>query len=149
LIWRRTEAKPSITLQTSDLSANLTFGKIQTAAREQHFLLTATNRTVPLKTVTHTLQSYDKGIMNAATQFGLNTDLGFTTVIAFSRAPPDDALVLSAKFSKVRSGGRPVFCKLPRIPTSDNEPLTIHLRYIPFHLLIAHIANVFGTNNIA
>ena len=48
-----------------------------------------------------------------------------------------------------RIGGRPVLCKLPGIPTSDNEPLTIHLRYNTFHLLIAHIANLFGTNNIA
>lgn len=31
--------------------------------------------------VTYTLQSYDKGIMSAATQFGFNTDLGLTTVI--------------------------------------------------------------------
>ena len=136
--------KPLITLQTSDLPANLTFGKIQRAAREQHFLLTATNRIVPLKTVAHTLQSYDKGIMNAATQFGLNTDLGLTTLSAFSRAH-------SCAFGKIPEsrGGRPVLCKLPRIPTSDNEPLTIHLRYIPFYLLIAHIANVFVTNNTA
>lgn len=31
--------------------------------------------------VTYTLQSYDKGIMSAATQFGFNTDLGLTTII--------------------------------------------------------------------
>jgi hypothetical protein len=31
--------------------------------------------------ITYTLQSYDKGIMSAATQFGFNTDLGLTTVI--------------------------------------------------------------------
>lgn len=31
--------------------------------------------------VTYTLQSYDKGVMSAATQFGFNEDLGLTTVI--------------------------------------------------------------------
>jgi hypothetical protein len=31
--------------------------------------------------------------VSAATQFRLNTDLGFTTVIAFSRAPLDETLV--------------------------------------------------------
>lgn len=31
--------------------------------------------------VTYTLQSYDKGILSAATQFNLNTDLGLTTVV--------------------------------------------------------------------
>ena len=31
--------------------------------------------------VTYTLQSYDKGIMSAATQFGFNTDLGLTKTI--------------------------------------------------------------------
>ena len=67
--------------------------------------------------------------MSAATQFCLNTDLGFTTVIAFSRAPPNETPVLSAKFAKIGGGGSS--CKLPRIPTSDNEPLTFHLRYIP------------------
>ena len=36
---------------------------------------------VPLMMVTYTLQSYDKGIMSAATQFGFNTDLGLTTII--------------------------------------------------------------------
>jgi hypothetical protein len=30
--------------------------------------------------VTYTLQSYDKGIMSAATQFGFNTDLGLTVL---------------------------------------------------------------------
>ncbi|KAH8811007.1 major facilitator superfamily domain-containing protein [Xylogone sp. PMI_703] len=38
---------------------------------------------VPLMMVTYTLQSYDKGIMSAATQFGFNTDLGLTTVIGY------------------------------------------------------------------
>ncbi|RFU27237.1 hypothetical protein B7463_g9112, partial [Scytalidium lignicola] len=36
---------------------------------------------VPLMMITYTLQSYDKGIMSAATQFGFNSDLGLTTVI--------------------------------------------------------------------
>jgi MFS family permease len=36
---------------------------------------------IPLLMVTYTLQSYDKGVMSAATQFGFNTDLGLTTVI--------------------------------------------------------------------
>lgn len=31
--------------------------------------------------VTYTLQTYDKGILSAATQFGLNSDLGLTTII--------------------------------------------------------------------
>lgn len=35
--------------------------------------------------VTYTLQSYDKGIMSAATQFGFNTDLGLTTVIGHEK----------------------------------------------------------------
>ena len=35
--------------------------------------------------VTYTLQSYDKGIMSAATQFGFNTDLGLTTVIGYEK----------------------------------------------------------------
>lgn len=38
-------------------------------------------RIVPLMMVTYTLQSYDKGVMSAATQFNFNTDLGLTTVI--------------------------------------------------------------------
>ena len=33
--------------------------------------------------VTYFFQSYDKGIMSAATQFGFNTDLGLTTVIGY------------------------------------------------------------------
>jgi MFS family permease len=33
--------------------------------------------------VTYTLQSYDKGIMSAATQFGFNTDLGLTTIVGY------------------------------------------------------------------
>jgi len=41
---------------------------------------------VPLMMVTYTLQSYDKGILSAATQFGLNTDLGLTTVIGHTAA---------------------------------------------------------------
>lgn len=36
--------------------------------------------------VTYTLQSYDKGIMSAATQFGFNTDLGLTTTIGHTAA---------------------------------------------------------------
>ena len=35
--------------------------------------------------VTYTLQSYDKGIMSAATQFGFNTDLGLTTIIGYEK----------------------------------------------------------------
>ena len=35
--------------------------------------------------VTYTLQSYDKGIMSAATQFGFNTDLGLTTIIGHEK----------------------------------------------------------------
>jgi hypothetical protein len=30
-----------------------------------------------------------------------------------------------------KQGASPVLCKLPRIPTSDIQPLTFHLRYIP------------------
>jgi MFS family permease len=41
------------------------------------------NRIVPLMMVTYTLQSYDKGILSAATQFNLNTDLGLTTVVGY------------------------------------------------------------------
>lgn len=36
--------------------------------------------------VTYTLQSYDKGIMSAATQFGFNADLGLTITIGHTRA---------------------------------------------------------------
>ena len=36
--------------------------------------------------VTYTLQSYDKGIISAATQFGFNTDLGLTTIIGHTKA---------------------------------------------------------------
>lgn len=36
--------------------------------------------------VTYTLQSYDKGVMSAATQFGFNDDLGLTTVIGHNAA---------------------------------------------------------------
>ncbi len=35
--------------------------------------------------VTYTLQSYDKGIMSAATQFGFNTDLGLTKIIGYEK----------------------------------------------------------------
>ncbi|KAJ5280281.1 hypothetical protein N7478_005653 [Penicillium angulare] len=38
---------------------------------------------VPLMMFTYMLQSYDKGIMSAATQFGFNDDLGLTTVIGY------------------------------------------------------------------
>lgn len=44
------------------------------------------NRIVPLMMVTYTLQSYDKGIMSAATQFGFNADLGLTKVIGHTSA---------------------------------------------------------------
>ena len=43
--------------------------------------------------VTYTLQSYDKGIMSAASQFNFNEDLGLTTVIghqADGKAITDD-----------------------------------------------------------
>ncbi|KAG0652793.1 putative transporter [Hyphodiscus hymeniophilus] len=40
---------------------------------------------VPLMMVTYTLQSYDKGIMSAATQFGFNADLGLTTIIGHEK----------------------------------------------------------------
>lgn len=43
-------------------------------------------RIVPLMMVTYFLQSYDKGIMSAATQFGFNEDLGLTTVIGYNSA---------------------------------------------------------------
>lgn len=36
--------------------------------------------------VTYTLQSYDKGIMSAATQFKFNTDLGLTTIIGYEKS---------------------------------------------------------------
>lgn len=35
--------------------------------------------------ITYMLQSYDKGIMSAATQFGFNTDLGLTTIIGYEK----------------------------------------------------------------
>ncbi|RAO67550.1 uncharacterized protein BHQ10_003562 [Talaromyces amestolkiae] len=38
---------------------------------------------VPLMMFTYMLQSYDKGILSAATQFDLNADLGLTTVIGY------------------------------------------------------------------
>ncbi len=43
-------------------------------------------RIVPLMMVTYFFQSYDKGIMSAATQFGFNTDLGLTTVIGYDKS---------------------------------------------------------------
>lgn len=36
---------------------------------------------VPLMMVTYTLQSYDKGVMSAATQFNFNADLKLTTIV--------------------------------------------------------------------
>ncbi|PMD14624.1 hypothetical protein NA56DRAFT_650754 [Hyaloscypha hepaticicola] len=41
---------------------------------------------VPLMMATYTLQSYDKGIISAATQFGFNTDLGLTVTIGHKKA---------------------------------------------------------------
>ncbi|KAJ2968387.1 hypothetical protein NQ176_g9204 [Zarea fungicola] len=41
---------------------------------------------LPLMMVTYTLQSYDKGIMSAATQFGFNNDLHLTTIIGHNAA---------------------------------------------------------------
>jgi MFS family permease len=41
---------------------------------------------VPLMMFTYFLQSYDKGIMSAATQFGFNTDLGLTVVTGYTKA---------------------------------------------------------------
>jgi hypothetical protein len=41
---------------------------------------------VPLMMFTYFLQSYDKGIMSAATQFGFNTDLGLTVVTGHTKA---------------------------------------------------------------
>jgi hypothetical protein len=39
----------------------------------------------PLMMFTYSLQSYDKGIMSAATQFGFNTDLGLTVVTGHTK----------------------------------------------------------------
>ncbi len=50
------------------------------------FLLTPIIRIVPLMMVTYTLQSYDKGIISSATQFGMNTELGLTVVIGHNKA---------------------------------------------------------------
>jgi len=52
---------------------------------------------VPLMMVTYTLQSYDKGIMSAATQFGFNTDLGLTTVTGHTASGA--AITNNAKYS--------------------------------------------------
>ncbi|OAA75125.1 Major facilitator superfamily domain, general substrate transporter [Akanthomyces lecanii RCEF 1005] len=41
---------------------------------------------LPLMMVTYTLQSYDKGVMSAATQFGFNDDLHLTTVTGHDAA---------------------------------------------------------------
>ncbi|KAJ5992596.1 hypothetical protein N7451_008320 [Penicillium sp. IBT 35674x] len=38
---------------------------------------------VPLMMFTYMLQSYDKGIMSAATQFNFNDDLGLTTIVGY------------------------------------------------------------------
>ncbi|PON22908.1 hypothetical protein TGAM01_v208163 [Trichoderma gamsii] len=38
---------------------------------------------IPLMMVTYTLQSYDKGIMSAATQFNFNADLKLTTIVGY------------------------------------------------------------------
>jgi hypothetical protein len=83
--------------------------------------------------------------VSAATQFRLNTDLGFTTVIAFSRAPLNETPVLSAKFAKIGGGGQFFAnCRGYRLP------ITSHLHFIcdTSHLLVTHIANVVGTNNM-
>lgn len=50
-----------------------------------HYFANNATRIVPLMMVTYTLQSYDKGIMSAATQFGMNTDLGLTTTIGHTK----------------------------------------------------------------
>ncbi|CAK7199903.1 hypothetical protein SEUCBS139899_002590 [Sporothrix eucalyptigena] len=39
---------------------------------------------IPLMMFTYFLQSYDKGIMSAATQFDFNTDLGLTTITGYT-----------------------------------------------------------------
>jgi hypothetical protein len=78
--------KPSTTQQRSDLSANLTFGKTRPALRAAKLLVNRTPRIVPLMMVTYTLQSYDKGIISAATRFGFNTDLGLTVTIGHTKA---------------------------------------------------------------
>ncbi|TQW01067.1 MFS transporter [Cordyceps javanica] len=41
---------------------------------------------LPLMMVTYTLQSYDKGVMSAATQFGFNEDLHLTAVVGHDAA---------------------------------------------------------------
>lgn len=38
---------------------------------------------IPLMMVTYTLQSYDKGVMSAATQFNFNADLKLTTIVGY------------------------------------------------------------------
>lgn len=38
---------------------------------------------VPLMMVTYWLQSYDKGVMSSATQFGFNDDLGLTKIVGY------------------------------------------------------------------
>lgn len=40
-------------------------------------------RIIPLMMVTYTLQSYDKGVMSAATQFNFNADLKLTTIVGY------------------------------------------------------------------
>jgi hypothetical protein len=54
--------------------------------RAAELLVNGTPRIVPLMMVTYTLQSYDKGIISAATQFGFNTDLGLTVTIGHTKA---------------------------------------------------------------
>ena len=81
-----TMVKTSTTQQRSDLSANLTFGKTRPPVRASAFLVNGTPRIVPLMMVTYTLQSYDKGIISAATQFGFNTNLGLTVTIGHTEA---------------------------------------------------------------
>ena len=81
-----TLVKPSTTQQRSDLSGNLTSGKTRPPSRAAAFLVNGTPRIVPLMMVTYTLQSYDKGIISAATQFGFNTDLGLTVTIGHTKA---------------------------------------------------------------
>ncbi|GAM85472.1 hypothetical protein ANO11243_034790 [Dothideomycetidae sp. 11243] len=56
---------------------------------------------VPLMMVTYFLQSYDKGILSAATQFGIETDLGLIKVIGHTKSGAP--ITSSVKYSNASS----------------------------------------------
>ncbi|EWG50021.1 hypothetical protein FVEG_09359 [Fusarium verticillioides 7600] len=56
-----------------------------TAGEEKKYLRKIDLWIVPLMMITYTLQSYDKGVMSAATQFGFSKDLQLTTIIGHDK----------------------------------------------------------------